>query len=307
MRTQSKMKKLFRITNPIFPVALFGVFILLSGCADSEKIAKYEQQHKELLAEKVSLENALNEKDEAINEFMALLGEIEENLTTIKEKEQVIEMKKNDPELADNGKEGIVKDIQLINTMMEENRKMMAFMKEKLNKAGLKVASFEKKITQLNKKMDLKDEAIQLLKEDLTTKDFEIAQLNNVVDTLSGQVEKQKEFIHKQEDALNTTYFAKGTYKELKENGVIETSGLIPWADRNKQLSDEVIKGQFEKVDVREFTTVPINSTKADLITKHPEGTYEFTESEQGQIASLDITNPDEFWKLSNYLVVEVK
>lgn len=307
MKSKRKMTNQFRMTNTVVPLAFLFTLFLFGSCTDSAKLAKYEQKNQTLTAENDSLENVLSEKEDAINNFMEMFNEIENNLTVIKEKEKIIEMRKNDPELEAKAKDGIIRDIQLINTMMEENRKMMAFMKAESNKAGLKISSFEKQVARLNTKLDEKDNAIERLKDDLAGKDFEIAALNTVVDTLSNQISGQAQFIASQDEAIHTSYFTKGTYKELKENGIIETSGLFPWADRNKELNEELRRDQFAKVDIREFTNVPINSTKANLITKHPEGTYEFTESEQGQIASLEITKPDEFWKLSDYLVVEVK
>jgi hypothetical protein len=42
------------------------------------------------------------------------------------------------------------------------------------------------------------------------------------------------------------------------------------------------------------------------LISKHPEGTYEFTKDINGK-AELKILDPKNFWSLTKYLVIEVK
>jgi len=51
-------------------------------------------------------------------------------------------------------------------------------------------------------------------------------------------------------------------------------------------------------VDVRETKTIDIWSSAFRVITNHPSDSYKTVRN------SLIITNPDEFWKLSKYLVV---
>jgi len=42
------------------------------------------------------------------------------------------------------------------------------------------------------------------------------------------------------------------------------------------------------------------------LVTEHPAGSYELVRQDEDQIASIAILNPDEFWKISKYAVVEL-
>jgi len=42
------------------------------------------------------------------------------------------------------------------------------------------------------------------------------------------------------------------------------------------------------------------------LLTSHPEGSYELKKDDKGQL-TLVITNPNKFWSVSRYLVIEVK
>jgi len=106
---------------------------------------------------------------------------------------------------------------------------------------------------------------------------------------------------------LNTYYFTEGTYEELKEKGVIEKEGWVPFKGKVVELNENLPTENFTAIDKREMTSIPIHAKKAAIISEHPEGTYEFERNEEGLIASLQIKNPDEFWKISKYLVVEVK
>jgi len=106
---------------------------------------------------------------------------------------------------------------------------------------------------------------------------------------------------------LFTTYYTEGTYQELKEKGVIANDGWTPWDGRKLELNENLSPRAFTEIDKRETKSIPVNSKKASLVSDHPEGSYTFQKNEEGMIASLEIKNPDEFWKISDYLVLEVK
>ena len=134
------------------------------------------------------------------------------------------------------------------------------------------------------------------------------------MDTLNTQITGHLSVIQQQDTVigsldreLNTTYVAEGTYKELKEMGVIDNNGWTPWTGKKVVLNDNLAKDQFKAIDRRETKSIPINAKKAIVVSDHPEGSYEFQKTEEGLIASLEIKDPYEFWSISKYLVVEVK
>ena len=67
-------------------------------------------------------------------------------------------------------------------------------------------------------------------------------------------------------------------------------------------VSDEY----FEKIDITTTKTITVNAKKAELITEHPEGSYEWVQ-ENDLIAYMVINDPREFWKMSKYAVLETK
>jgi hypothetical protein len=52
--------------------------------------------------------------------------------------------------------------------------------------------------------------------------------------------------------------------------------------------------------------TIPVNCKNAKLITEHPSGSYEMIRENEKQIAYIAIKDPEEFWKISKYAVVEL-
>ncbi len=60
----------------------------------------------------------------------------------------------------------------------------------------------------------------------------------------------------------------------------------------------------FTSADRRTLTEIPTHSKKAKIKTSQPADSYSIVD--QGGQKVIKITNPDKFWQLSNFLVVEV-
>ena len=69
---------------------------------------------------------------------------------------------------------------------------------------------------------------------------------------------------------------------------------------------DDFNKNYFTQIDIRTDKEIKLYSKEAKLLTAHPEGTYELKKDDKGQL-TLVITNPNKFWSVSRYLVIEVK
>lgn len=68
------------------------------------------------------------------------------------------------------------------------------------------------------------------------------------------------------------------------------------------------MKGDFDKgffviSDKRILKELPLNVSKARILTNHPSASYEL-ENVGGQKV-IRIINPDQFWSLSNYLMIQ--
>jgi hypothetical protein len=75
---------------------------------------------------------------------------------------------------------------------------------------------------------------------------------------------------------------------------------------KHSTLSEEATVNQFKQVDVRLANRIPLTGKKAKLITEHPANSFAIVE-EGEQLAYLEIKDPSAFWRLSKYMVVEVK
>lgn len=262
-----------------------------------------KKQAEELQTKNDSLLTQTMQKDEAINEFIRSINEIQGTLDTIKQKENIINLTTDrGGELKLSAKDQIKNDIETIYGLMQKNKETLNALTRKLKNANMKVDELNKMVTRLNR--DLADKAAQI--EDLRGKlaklntSFEMANLK--IDTLSrtvkeqgSQINNQSQTIAAQDEALNTAYYVIGNNKELKNSGIIKSGEVL--SDFNKDL--------FTKIDIRKVTEISILSKKAKILSSHPSSSYKFT-GDKKMVQSLQIIDYKAFWSNSKYLVILV-
>jgi phage shock protein A len=302
-----KLKKSFNLKFIPMKQLIIGIlfFSFLISCNNGNDVER-------LKAERDSLLRLTNEKDNAINDFMQSFNEIESNLETIKQKENIISLKTGgDIELDQAAKDKINDDIFAIYELMKKNKDELNALKSKLRKANIKSSEFEKMIARMTEQLKAKDEEINTLKNDLARLNIDIenlniriAELNSQMDTLITSNQEKEEILKMQEQKLNTAYFVFGTKKELKQNHIITSEGGFIGIGKMQKLMDDFNKDYFKTIDIRTTTSIPLMAKKAKLVTSHPANSYYFAGDDQ--IDSLVIKNPEKFWSVSKYLVIMI-
>jgi len=93
---------------------------------------------------------------------------------------------------------------------------------------------------------------------------------------------------------------------ELKEEGILNREGGVLGLGSNKAIQENFDPKHFTELDIRQTKTIAVNAKKAVVISEHPQSSYKMVE-ENGQIAYLQIENPEEFWRISKYAIIQVK
>jgi hypothetical protein len=176
-------------------------------------------------------------------------------------------------------------------------------MTKQMKEYGAESEVMTKMLGQLNKDIETKEEQINYLKENLTAANFTIEILNEMLDSAEFRNEIQGEIIQMQAEELNTAYYAIGTFKELKENGVVEKDGSIIGLGGSKQLKEDFNNDYFAEIDITRAMSIPLNSAKVKIITNHPTNSYVL---EGEEVKTLKIIDPYSFWSNSKYLVVSI-
>ena len=253
--------------------------------------ANLQKQNAELQAE-------LQERQAAVDSFVFAFNEIQDNLNTIKEKEKIVANASKEG-TAKKMEEQIIEDIQTIYELMEKNRQKVNSLNSKLKKANVKMEELEKMIANLNAQLLAKDGEIAELKARLEKMDIEITEL-----TLASAVKDQQ--IADQTTKMNTAYYAYGTAKELKRQGVITKEGGFIGIGKSEAMMKDFNKNYFTKIDITQTNSIPLAAKKAKLLTTHPSGSFKF-EGPEGKVEKLVITNAEDFWSASKYLVVIIE
>lgn len=255
---------------------------------DSEELAR-------LRSEVRDLENKLVEKDSVLNESIMLFNEIEENLAKINLKEDEIRFRSNDIELAEDGKQWILQEIENINYLREENQKKVGELNKQLANKNVEISELKILVSNLMNKIEVQEEEIEMLRVELSDLDKEYVEL---LEAYQEQSQIAAETIRE----LNTVYYAYGSEKELIENGVIVKEGrfLMRKTELRGDLNDEY----FTQIDLTKKDKIEVVGKKVKFITDHPSSSYEIIS--EGQNHTIQINDPKTFWKVSKYLVVVV-
>ena len=261
-------------------------------------------REKELEAKNDSLAVALSEKEEALNRTMQAIAEIQEGFRAINEAEGRVSV-------VSQGGEGITEaqrlkeDILFIQQKMEENRKQIERLEKQLQTGSAETASLRKVLANLRAELNSKVESITALQNELAQKNIRIAELDSAVVMLTGDVnalqkitDAQQQTIEEQISQLNAAWYVYGTAKELKDQNILKNGKVFVSTDFNKNY--------FTQIDVREDKVFPLYAKRAKLLTVHPEGSYEFTKDEEKQL-TLSILDPEAFWSVSRYMVIQTR
>jgi len=282
---------------------LFFIAVAFMFSCNNAELEKLKQQNDSLMS-------VTNTKEINIQEFLAGFNEIQENLNSIKEKEQIISVASStDGELDANAKDQINEDILSIYELMLENKETITTLKKKLSTASYKNTELQKTIDLFTASIEEKDKEITTLKEQLATLNIDIENLNvqiadlsKNVDTLKEVASEQENVINEQDEKLNTAYYVYGTKTELKEHNILSKDGVF----KSLKIDDNFDKTYFTKIDIREVTSLSLNAKTATVLSTHPATSYKLVEKDK-KISGIEITDYESFWEKSKFLVIVVE
>ncbi len=289
------MNTLIKITG----ILVTGALMLVScNQENSEELALQQQQK-------------FARQDSLLNEYVQLLNDIDASLDEIRDNQGMIVL---GPE--SNVDENVPKDeqirrnISMIKFVLDAKQQKLVQLEESLSTSNQKVSSlraitkaYEKKIKDSQKEIDVLQEQLVAAKtenQNLEKSGRELYQTNNLLK--QEKTELQQEMI-RQRNIINTAWYTCGTKKQLQENNILAKEGSL-LSGKKYVLKGDLNRDKFTSVNIQETQVVPINAKKAKLITAHPSDSYRLVPTEKGTI-QLEIIQPETFWSISKYLVIQ--
>ncbi len=272
--------------------------LLLASCGGNKSNAT----HDSLVAMNQQYEEATDFNDS----LMLLMGDIYTGLDSINEQEGLLYNLKGGENV--DRREEIRQNLASLKNRLEANRDLLASMEAKLKDSNNQNAVLLKTIDQLKATIAKQDEKLAQLQQDLDNAQAQISDLTNQV--AQGQEQLKSETEAKEvaqqaaveaENEANRVYYAIGTNKELKKNGLLEKKFL----GATKVLQGDFNSNYFTVGDKRNLRSIPTNGKKVKIWSNMPEGSYEIVNGADG-LKTVKITNPNSFWSLSPYLIIQV-
>ena len=286
-----------------FPSLAIGAFALmvLSACdrgpSETELAAKTESER---------LRAELQARDSVIADLSNSFNDIEENLAMVHDREQAVIDNSSEQKIGTDQRERILRDLQLMNGLMQESRDRIAELTGKLDKSKVESGSLRKKLKGLDAEIAARDSAITLMKDHLLAKDFKIEEVNQQLSSLELEIARRQATIEQLGNELHTAWYAIGTRRELEDEGVLARTGGVLGIGRTSEVKQDVADNHFHQVDMRTTERIPLEGKKVDLVSEHPAGSYDIVQNGE-ELAYLQIKDADAFWRLSHYLVAEVR
>lgn len=275
---------------------------VLTACDNKAKEEAAAQQAALQAASKQELQVAVADRDS----LLSLVNDISAGMDQIKRLENILSVSNASGESASQRAQ-IRSDIAAIQATLQQRREQLAQLEEKLNKSNLTNSNLRKTIETLRSQIDSQAAEIETLRANLDEAKAQIGTLNQAVDslnttvsTVTGERDAAQQESTELTNELNTCYYVAASSKELKEHKILETGFLR----KSKLLKGNFDQSFFTTADKRTLTVLNLHSKKAKVLTNQPAGSYEIIDN-NGQKA-LRILNPDSFWALSNYLVIEI-
>ena len=288
-------------------VCAFGALLFVTSC-NVERSDKYQT----LLAERDSLYTEAVAAKGGFDQALNTINEIESALESVRAQENIIMM-----ENQEGNTNKAVSEINAIQQTLQENRQKIENLEKQLAEQGATSKALNQTVSRLKKQLEEKDTYISSLKDELQQSKEQIATLNEQVTDLNNNIEElnsnldvmtvqnaaQQATIENQDAMLNTVWVCVAPQQTLVEKGILSKGGLFKSSELTKQGYD---KSQFAEIDKREVESIPLNTKKPNIMTNHPESSYQIVETEGGNKV-LEIIDKESFWSMSNYLVVSIK
>ncbi|HXB42092.1 MAG TPA: hypothetical protein VNZ49_16235 [Bacteroidia bacterium] len=244
-----------------------------------------------------NLKGELSEKEVALQEFVNSFNEIQANLDAIKEKEKIVNASASGGDVKSK-EEQIKQDIQSIYELMAKNKSRVSSLNKKLKTANTKIDGLEKMIATLEAQLNEKDVQIGELRN-------KIEQLNIELSNLTVNYESLEQENQVKTEKLNLAYYVLGTAKELKEKGITTKEGGFVGIGKTTEIKKDFNRDYFTKIDVSQTTVIPIGAKKIKILSTHPSSSYKLVG--QKPVEKLEITNAEDFWSVSKYLVIVIE
>jgi hypothetical protein len=276
-------------------IFIAAAYLLIAGCGN-QGVSKND-----VISKNDSLTVKLVQKDSTIMAYIKSINSIQGSIDTLMKEAKILKIH-GEGTAADTT--NIIKEIKEIGMLMVKNNKELVTLQRKLKNSGIQNEELVDLGENLSKQLNEKDSEIAVMQQTIIkTK----ASLNTLVQQFNDSltiINQERAQIGVMTVEKNTAYYIVGTEKDLKDKGIIVNKGGVIGLGHVPQFSQSANTSGFTKADITTLHEIQLGGSFVSLVTVHPEKAYRVTRTSPDKII---ITDPDDFWSKSKYLVAIVK
>lgn len=290
-------------------ILVLWAFVSILACKNERvDMAGYMKERDSLI-----IENQANKEELA--ELNSIISTVSAGLDSIAIQEGILYSGKTRDGVALNRNQ-IIANINSMAEILKRQREKIQSLQDSLamrsanpNKSSQSIEKLQNVIAFLNKQLAEKNNEIQSLRRDVNSKNKDINQLRTSLSDMRNRAEKAEnrtqvvtQALAKQDEIINECYIKIGTKKQLVASGLLKGGFL----QKKKVNYEDVDKSKFNAVDIRKFREVTLKSNNPKILTPQPSNnSFHFEENGDGT-CTLVITNPTQFWSVSNFLIIQL-
>ena len=288
------MKKPVQIALIVAVVALAGVSAVL--------FAKYQNSEKQLASTSASeqeVQDRYGRTIEAIAEIQDSLNALalDEGGTPLSPGGVDAERRMGGP----NSQESLDR-IALLRSSIEKNKERIRVLESNLKDRGVKVASLERLIANLKRSVADKEQLVTMLSGKVDALETEVGGLTVAVAEKDDTLRTRDVQLEESRRDNATVFYVVGTKKELKQAGVIASSGGVLGLGKTVLPAATLNPSAFTPIDTDQQDVIVFPAEKARVISAQPASSYQLVTT-NGQ-TELRILSPIDFRKVKQVVIL---
>lgn len=271
------------------------LYFSVASCGESSK----ERSQREKIDSLMSANELGKMNYEDLQEYLSIIAN---GLDSISVEENELYMSYANGEKSGYNKQRMKQQLFHVREILARHRNRIDELEQKLASSSGDAKKLHTIIVALKQQIEQKDAELAQLRSDLDDSRkneselrTKVSQMQEIQEEQQNKIAEQQEEIQNQSLKINNAYVRIASKKQLKKDGLLEGGNLFK---RAKVDYSKIDLSLFETIDIRNTMTISIPK-KAKIITPVPAGSYTISNG------TLTITNPESFWSVSNFLIIQ--
>jgi|GEM_PF-209320 hypothetical protein len=242
----------------------------------------------------------MQQKDSSLHAYIRSIDQIQGGIDTIMMDARMLKVHKED--VGDTNK--LIEELRDINGLVLRNQKALAALESKLKKSQDANQDLVDLGENLSKQLNEKDSEIAVIQKELVSTKASLSKVVNQFNDSLNVIMQQRTEIGLMKIEGNTVYYIMGTEKDLMNRGIIINEGGVIGLGHVSVANGDMSTAGFTRGDLTNLHEIPLSGQFVKFITVHPSMAYKITSGASGKII---ITDPQDFWSKSKYMIAIVR